>query len=201
MRHPLTITLLIVLVLCNAPERLAEAEEEMPVITLESAELPARYGAQPVAEIKSKEEPEFPEAEQVWMELKKAGYSDAVCAGILGNIMAECSGCTFNLRPDVYDASGCYYGICQWNKWGYPQVQGKDLDFQIQFLLDTMESRFRSNYDNFVHSESPRDAALRFAIFYEGCAEFSYPVRQRNAEKALEYFGGKYCGMETENLS
>ena len=190
MRHPLTIALLTVLVLCTAPEQLAEAEEAQPVIASETIELPVCRGVPRKVELKSKELPEYPEADKIWTTLSNAGYSDAACAGILGNIMAECSGGTLALRPEIYDASGSYYGICQWNKWSYPDVQGQPLDYQIQFLIDTMERRFGSNYDNFVHSESPEDAALRFAIYYEGCAEFSYPVRQRNARKAFEYFGG-----------
>ena len=40
---------------------------------------------------------EYPEAYKIWHYLKKLGYNDYVCAGIMGNIMAECGGQTLNI--------------------------------------------------------------------------------------------------------
>ena len=39
----------------------------------------------------------YPEAYKIWHYLKKLGYNDYVCAGIMGNIMAECGGQTLNI--------------------------------------------------------------------------------------------------------
>ena len=133
---------------------------------------------------------EYPNACTVYQVLKQHGYSDAVIAGILGNMMAECGGQTLDLRWDAYGEDGCFYGVCQWNKWTYPEVQGQDLLFQINYLLETIESRFGDNYKKFRDSDNPRDAARRFSIWYEGCAKWSYPVRQSCAETAFEYITG-----------
>ena len=42
-----------------------------------------------------------PIATEIWLYLKKQGYNDYVCAGILGNIMAEVGGQTLNIRHMV----------------------------------------------------------------------------------------------------
>lgn len=44
------------------------------------------------------------------------GYSREVACGIIGNMMIETSGGTLNLNPNVYNPSGKYYGLCQWNR-------------------------------------------------------------------------------------
>ena len=131
---------------------------------------------------------EFPNTCTIHRILTKNGYSEAVTAGIIGNMMAECGGQTMALRWDAYGDGGNYYGICQWNKWAYPEVQGQDLLFQISYLLETVESRFGENYQKFLDSDNPRDAALRFAVWYEGCEKWSYPVRQACAEQVFDYF-------------
>jgi hypothetical protein len=66
---------------------------------------------------------EYPVATQVWLFLKEElGYSDAVCAGIIGNMMAECGGHTLNLQWNLYNAS-YHYGLCQWSSRYYPEMQ------------------------------------------------------------------------------
>ena len=54
---------------------------------------------------------EYPIATQVWLYMKEEfGWSDTVCAGIMGNMMAECGGCwTSDLDWDVSSSSG--YGM------------------------------------------------------------------------------------------
>ena len=96
-------------------------------------------------------------ATYVWRALKNQGWNDYVCAGIMGNIMAECGDQTLNINP--YSQTDIYYGICQWNP-GYTDVQGKDLDFQCQFLIDTLEKTMNRwgflyssdmNFENFLN--------------------------------------------------
>lgn len=61
-------------------------------------------------------ESEYPVATEIWNFMKAQGWNDYVCAGIMGNIMAEVGGQSFNIRYDAYGDG--YYGICQWNR-GY----------------------------------------------------------------------------------
>jgi hypothetical protein len=80
---------------------------------------------------------EYPVATQVWLFLKEElGYSDAVCAGIIGNMMAECGGHTLNLQWDLYNAS-YHYGLCQWSSKYYPEMQGATLEEQLAFMADS----------------------------------------------------------------
>ena len=44
---------------------------------------------------------EYPAATEVWLYLKELGYNDYVCAGIMGNLMAETGGQTLNLEWDL----------------------------------------------------------------------------------------------------
>lgn len=64
-------------------------------------------------------EEEYPVATYIWSYFKELGYSNQVCAGILGNIMAEVGGNTLDIQYDIYGSS--YYGMCQWNK-AYSEV-------------------------------------------------------------------------------
>lgn len=139
----------------------------------------------------------YKHATKVWRYLKNKGYSDAVCAGIMGNFMAETGGHTLNIKPNYYSSSGRYYGIAQWSSKYYPEVHGKDLDYQLNFLSKTIKEEFNTygylykkgfDYNDFLNLNSPRDAALAFAKVYERCGSGSYSKRQSDAERALSYF-------------
>lgn len=141
----------------------------------------------------------YPVATEVWNYMKALGWSDAVCAGIMGNMMAEVGGHTLNLRYDAYDKNKAYYGLCQWSGKYYPQIQGTDLKTQCDFLRDTIKKqidiygkRYASgmNYKEFLKLEDPKEVALCFAIAYERCSSATYSVRQTNAVKAYDYFVG-----------
>ena len=41
--------------------------------------------------------------------MKELGWNDYVCAGIVGNLMAEVGGQTLNIDPQLGNS---YYGIC-----------------------------------------------------------------------------------------
>lgn len=141
---------------------------------------------------------EYPYAVKTWFYLKDMGYSDVACAGIMGNLMAECGGHTLNLDPYLYDAAtGQYYGMFQWSKKWYPEAHGMSFEEQLDYYKETTYPVFKtwgSNYaDGFTHDdfnrlESPRDAALAFAKIYERCADWTYERRQNFSEVAYEYF-------------
>ena len=142
---------------------------------------------------KLKEE-EYPTATYIWSYLKDLGYNNAICAGILGNIMAEVGGGTLYLQSTIYGDG--YYGICQWNK-AYSNVWGASLEEQCNYLRDTIEYEFDTfgyaykrnfNYDSFLDLTDIKSAALAFAKCYERCSSRSYYTRQQNAVAAYNYF-------------
>lgn len=143
-------------------------------------------------------EKEYPAAAYIWSYLKEQGYNNYVCAGILGNIMAEVGGQTLKIN---YSSSGSgYYGMCQWSVVYFPGVVGKDLQGQCKFLTNNLKRALNSwgylyqigfKYVDFCKLENEQEAALVFARCYERCASGSYSQRQKNATKAYDYFVGE----------
>lgn len=167
-----------------------EYQEQISAIEAEEARIEAMW---------SEKSGEYPVATQVWRYMKEElGWNDYVCAGVMGNMMAEVGGQTLNLQPYLYGHSGAnYYGLCQWSSRYYPSIQGADVDAQLDFLastvkkeLDTYGYLFRSglDYEAFCNLTDAEDAAMAFAKAYERCGSGSYGVRQRNAIKAYNYF-------------
>lgn len=169
---------------------ISEYQEQVSAIEAEEARIEAMW---------SEKSGEYPVATQVWRYMKEElGWNDYVCAGVMGNMMAEVGGQTLNLQPYLYGHSGAnYYGLCQWSSRYYPSIQGADVDAQLDFLastvkkeLDTYGYLFRSglDYKAFCNLTDAEDAAMAFAKAYERCGSSSYGVRQRNAIKAYNYF-------------
>lgn len=128
--------------------------------------------------------------------MKAQGWNDYVCAGIMGNLMAEVGGQTLDIRYTL--SSSGYYGMCQWSR-GYSQVWGAGLETQCDFLRDTIKYEFDTygskyqkgfNFNSFLNMTDAQQAALAFAKSYERCGSGSYRVRQKNALKAYNYFVG-----------
>lgn len=139
-------------------------------------------------------EEKYPVATYIWNYLKDLGYNNQVCAGILGNIMAEVGGQTLNIQYNIENSQ--YYGMCQWNQ-AYSEVWGASLEEQCDFLRGTIEYEFDTfgyaykknfNYDSFLELTDVSKAALAFAKCYERCSSGSYSVRQNNAIIAYNYF-------------
>lgn len=142
---------------------------------------------------------QYKEASIIWNYLKNQGYNNYVCAGILGNIMAEVGGHTLDIDPFLYDDSGDYYGICQWSNKYHSSVQGAGLSDQLSYLIKTIENEIDNyghlyeddfEYVDFISLTDEREAALAFAQAYERCWSGSYTNRKANAEKAYNYFVG-----------
>lgn len=141
---------------------------------------------------------EFPVACQIWQFLRQTcGYSEAVSAGILGNMMIECSDKNLDLSWNIYNKAQTHYGICQWSKEYYPEIQLASLEAQLDFLASTIEYEINTFADNYKKSFSyneflkitqETDAALAFAKCYERCGTGSYADRQACATTALDYF-------------
>jgi hypothetical protein len=138
---------------------------------------------------------EFPAATTIWLYMKDLGWNDYVCAGIMGNLMAEVGGQTLNIQYWLYGKK--YYGMCQWSKEYYSEIWGADLATQCDFLRDTIKYEIDTfgyaykkgfNLNSFLAMTNEKDAALAFAKCYERCSSKHYNVRQTNAEKAYNYF-------------
>lgn len=137
---------------------------------------------------------EFPSATQVWLYMKELGWNDYVCAGIMGNLMAEVGGQTLNLQYTLCGKN--YYGMCQWSR-GYSKIWGAGLTEQCDFLRDTIQYEIDTfgklyakgfNFNSFLNMSNEKEAALAFAKSYERCNSKHYAIRQKNATKAYDYF-------------
>lgn len=123
------------------------------------------------------------------------GYSREAACGIIGNMMIETSGGSLNLKPTVYNPTGKYYGLCQWNRsYG---IHGYSFEQQLEFLNSTIEQEFNTfgkcykvnfDYESFKSITDPAQAALAFAKVYERCISSSYKLRQNAAIDAYNYF-------------
>lgn len=143
---------------------------------------------------------ECPVATQAWLYMKNEfGFSDIVCAGIMGNMMAECGGCwTSDLDWDVRSYSG--YGMIQWlgsRKQQLFSIYGNNpsVENQLDFVKDELygtngvtKQVTDSQLDKIMNAETPEDCAYAFACYYERCGENHRWARRDYARRAYEYF-------------
>lgn len=138
---------------------------------------------------------EYPTATIVWRYMSETlGWSDEVCAGVMGNMMAECGGQTLNLQWNIYSATS-FYGLCQWHPRYFASLQGASLETQLEFLgvstKDTFDGWagdvFNCDYEKFLASEDCETAARLFCIVYERPSGYQ-TQRSRNARVAYNYF-------------
>lgn len=136
---------------------------------------------------------DYVQSTAVWNHLKSLGLNDYVCAGILGNIMAEVGGQTLDISRWATYSRETYFGICQWaggRKTRLLNEYGDTLEAQYTFLgVELFEVIPKNN--SFYDMQDEKEAALYFAKYYERCGSSSYSVRQKNATVALNYFTGK----------
>ena len=142
---------------------------------------------------------EYPIATEAWIAMKNQGWSDTVCAGIMGNLMAETGG-TGTLHLDWDSNGGNGYGLVQWiggrrstikSRYGtYPTVKE-----QIQFVHDELygvngvrKQVSDSQLNAIMNAETPEECAYAFACYYERCADFARGMRRGFARDAYEYF-------------
>lgn len=141
---------------------------------------------------------EYQAAEKIWNMMKDFGWSDAVCAGIMGNLMAEVGGQTLNLNWQSY--TGNELGICQWmggRQSGIISRYGSNpsCEEQVQYMYDELMGTngvhrqvSEYQYQLIINSSTPEEAAKMFAMYFERCANYTYSVRQKNAAVAYNYF-------------
>ena len=132
----------------------------------------------------------YSQTQQIWDSLKALGLNDYVCAGILGNIMAEVGGHTVDISRYATANVNNYYGICQWSGSRKNRLLndfGTTLEDQIRFLSVELFEVIPKD-SSFYNMQDEQKAALYFAKYYERCSSKHYSVRQTNATKALKYF-------------
>lgn len=151
-----------------------------------------------ISTVKAEKEPavELTTADVIWQEMRSWGYSEYICAGIIGNMMAEAGGHTLDIQHNIYSSSGNYYGICQWSK-KYHNIENGSLQEQLNYLKETIKYELNAfgykyqqnfNYDSFLKIADPAIAAEAFAKCYERCSSTSHEKRKQNALLAYSYF-------------
>ena len=179
-------------VLLEKDVQIQKLESSIEALEKEKAELQKPAESKPTTSMNTtiQASGKYSQATQVWNGLKALGLNDYVCAGIMGNIMAEVGGQTLDISRWSQYSQKTYYGICQWaggRKQRLLNDFGTTLEAQIQFLgVELFEVIPKGN--SFYNMQDEKEAALYFAKYYERCGSGSYGVRQTNATKALQYF-------------
>ena len=140
---------------------------------------------------------EYPIATQVWLYMKQNfGWSDIVCAGIMGNIMAEIGGGTLEFDNWNHNAP---YGMFQWlgqrkidikQKYGAEPNIFEQLDFMYDELYGTDGVRKQvseTQRDKILNATTEEDVATYFCIYFERPGN-SGKIRRTYAHYAYEYF-------------
>jgi hypothetical protein len=141
----------------------------------------------------------YPVATEVWLYMKNEfGWSDIVCAGIMGNLMRETGGDTFHLKPNSNSSWG--FGLVQWTgqrkkdifkKYGDNPSIAEQLEFMKDELYGTNDVRQQVSElqrDKIFNANSAKRSAAEFARWFERPASKNYTKRKNNAVKAYEYF-------------
>lgn len=145
---------------------------------------------------------EYPVATEVWLYMKNEfGWNDIVCAGIMGNMMAECGGCwTSDLDWDVNSSSG--FGMIQWlgsRKKQLFSIYSKkpSIENQLNFMKDELygtngvdKQVSEKELNKIMNAETPEECAFAFASYFERCFEEHRAPRRGYARTAYEYFVG-----------
>ena len=145
---------------------------------------------------------EYPVATKVWLYMKNEfGWNDIVCAGIMGNMMAECGGCwTSDLDWDVHSSSG--FGMIQWLGGRKKQLfsiygENPSIEDQLNFMHDELYGTdgvtwqvSQKQLDKIMNASSPEECAFAFATYFERCGEQHRAPRRGYAKRAYEYFVG-----------
>ena len=141
---------------------------------------------------------QYPVATEIWLQMKSYGWSDAACAGIMGNFMRETAGDTLHIKSDVYNGSKSHYGLCQWSKRYYPGIQptaewtpstAEQVEYLRYTIIRQRELRFHYGFDEdyLVNATDCREVARIFCNNYERPGE-STARRENNADKAWRHF-------------
>lgn len=133
---------------------------------------------------------------QIWNFFKSKGFSDAIVAGIMGNLKLE-SG----LNPNALNKSSGAFGIAQWlggRKTGLQNfarqrgTSSADLNTQLEWLWQELNSSEKKtlNYLNGNQGASASTIAAMFDKLFERSEGTHIPQRQQYANQFLQQFAG-----------
>ena len=142
-------------------------------------------------------------AEKVYKHLIGSGFTPQASAGVIGNLMQETGGGTFNINPQSRQKGGPGRGILQWGtgkgsgeRWdalsAWAKKSGKDpwtLETQVEWMMKEMKDRGTLNRLKGI--KDTRKATLLFEKEMEAAGTPMMENRYRYADKALATFGGK----------
>lgn len=175
-----------------------EAETEQITIGVENAETYYAVQAEPI-ESTTAVGGEYPIATEIWLIMKEFGWTDAACAGIMGNIMRETGGDSLEyIDPYLFNKGRTHFGLCQWSKKWYPAIYptGQEMPTireQLEFLRLTINEY---NGKGFVYGFTEdylkvatdcKEVAKKFCDGYERPGGSS-SRREKNAVAAYNYF-------------
>lgn len=130
-------------------------------------------------------------AEQIWDAMKAKGWSDNVCAGILGNIMAECGGGTLDIQPYAHGDGKTSYGICQWhNKRKRNMLNFNNQNYNTTTNLPTIEHQVDFiEYELELYNINIIDNKKSYQeVAYTFCVQFEIPNNKyKKAEQRKQY--------------
>lgn len=138
-------------------------------------------------------------AQQVFNYLKRKGATNAGAAGVVGNLMQESGGGTYNLNPKA--DNGSHRGIAQWDKADrWPKLvtyastlPGKpspdSIKAQRAYLWKEMEENYGPLLATIKTTSDEKKAAAQFEADFERSGGSALDSRKKYAEKALNDFG------------
>lgn len=127
------------------------------------------------------------------------GFNKEQAAGIVGNLMQESGGGTFDLGLNATD--GTAQGIAQWQgsrlenlrNFQRDRFNGEDtLDSQLAFLVYEMQDSEKGAYNQIKGTNNARDAAYVTDKYYERSAGTERGKRMDYAQEAYNAFTGEF---------
>ena len=139
---------------------------------------------------------EYPIATYVWLYMKNNfGWSDVVCAGVMGNIMGEIGR---DMKFEKWNHK-IPYGMFQWlggRRKDIHRIYGEEptIDEQLEFMFDELygtdgvrKQVTNKQRDAILNGKTPEEVAMAFCRYFERPGGTGL-CRKGYARKAYEYF-------------
>ena len=142
---------------------------------------------------------EYPVMTTIWLYMRDHfGWSKELCAGVIGNILAEAGG-GYTMKIPTKIAKTGPYGLCQWlggrkkeivKRYGYDATVEEQLEFMYDEIFGTdgvKQQITNSQRTKLLNSTSPEDAVMKFCRWFERPGGTGN-IRKKYARKVYEYF-------------
>lgn len=146
----------------------------------------------------------YPVATEIYYYLRyNMNLSQEVACGLLGHMMRESGGHSFDIQWWCVNELGLHYGICQWDKRIYPEVWQQTLQTQLNFLSKNIRYEFKVfgrlyapgfTYEDWKKIESAEEAAVAFVTVYGRPlkhTKYDLKWRKQLACQAYNFFVGE----------